>query len=113
MDDMLEQLQAAGKMGPIDNLLKFFPGGQKIPEGALKDADQKVKKWKAIVQSMNRDERENPTILDSQRIRRVAKGSGSSERDVKELLKQFNMARSLLKKFRGSRELRRRMLGKI
>jgi len=113
LDDMLEQLQAAGKMGPIDNLLKFFPGGQKIPEGALKDADQRVKKWKAIVQSMNRDERENPTILDSQRIRRVARGSGSSERDVKELLKQFNMARSLLKKFRGSRELRRRLLGKI
>lgn len=51
--------------------------------------------------------------MDSQRIRRVARGSGSSERDVKDLLKQFNMARSLMKKFRGSRELRRRMLGKI
>jgi len=113
LDDMLEQFQAAGKMGPIDNLLKFFPGGYKIPEDALKDVDQKLKKWKAIVQSMNREERENPTILDSQRIRRVARGSGSSERDVKELLKQFNMARSLLKKFRGSREFRRRMLGKI
>jgi len=113
LDDMLEQLQAAGKMGPIDNLLKFFPGGNKIPEGALKDADQKVKKWKAVVQSMNKDERENPSILDSQRIRRVARGSGTSERDVKDMLKQFNMARNMIKRFRGSRELRRRMLGKM
>jgi signal recognition particle subunit SRP54 len=113
LDDMLEQLQSVGKMGPIDSILKFLPGGYKIPEGALKDTDQKVKKWKAIVQSMNGEERENPAILDSQRIRRVARGSGTTERDVKELLKQFHMARSLMKRFRGNRELRRRMLGKM
>jgi signal recognition particle subunit SRP54 len=113
LDDMLEQLEAAGKVGPIDGLLKFFPGKYKISEDALRDVDQKVRRWKAIVQSMNKGERENPTLLDSQRIRRVAKGSGTSERDVKELLKQFNMARGLMRKFRGSRELRRRMLGKM
>lgn len=113
LDDMLEQLEAASKMGSIDSLLRFLPGRYKIPDDALKDADLKVKKWKAIVQSMNREERSNPNIVDSQRARRVAKGSGTSERDVKELIKQFNAARSLMRKFKGSRELRRRMLGKI
>ncbi|MGQ9513850.1 MAG: signal recognition particle receptor subunit alpha [Thermoproteota archaeon] len=113
LDDMLEQLEAASKIGPIDNLLKFFPGRFKIPEDALKDADQKIKRWKAIVQSMNREERNNPNIVNSQRARRVAKGSGTSEKDVKELIKQFNMAKSLMRKFRGSRELRRRMLGQV
>ncbi|MBO3802733.1 MAG: hypothetical protein JTT11_02485 [Candidatus Brockarchaeota archaeon] len=112
LDDMLEQLEAASKLGSIDSLLKFLPGRYKIPEDAMKDTDQKVKKWKAIIQSMNREERNNPNIVDSQRARRVAKGSGTSEKDVKELIKQFNAARSLMRKFRGSRELRRRMLGK-
>ncbi|MEM2281236.1 MAG: signal recognition particle protein Srp19, partial [Candidatus Bathyarchaeia archaeon] len=71
----------------------------------LEQAEDKLEKWRVIIQSMTPEERENPKILNASRIRRVARGSGTSEKDVKELLKQYVMMRKMLKMMRRKKRL--------
>jgi len=71
----------------------------------LEQAEDKLEKWRVIIQSMTPEERENPKIFNASRIRRVARGSGTSEKDVKELLKQYVMMRKMLKTLRRKKRL--------
>ena len=80
-----------------------------LPTDELENAEERMAKWKAIIQSMTVDEKENPKILNRSRIQRVARGSGTDERDVKELIKQYNTMRKMLKKMKGSRRMRRQI----
>jgi len=99
--DMYEQFESMKKMGPLKGLLKMIPGmGYSIPEDKMQLAEDALQKWRVIIQSMTPKEREKPKILSSSRIRRVARGSGTTERDVKELLKQYNAMRKMMKSFR-------------
>jgi len=66
-------------------------------------AEEQMKKWKAIIQSMTPEERENPRIVKSSRIRRIARGSGTSEKDVKMLIQQYNRVRKMMKSLRRKR----------
>ena len=101
LTDMYEQFEAMQSMGPFKKILSMFPGfSYDIPEEMLNTAEDKLKKWRVIIQSMTPKERENPKILNSSRIRRVARGSGTSEKDVKELLKQYAMMKKMLKSLR-------------
>jgi len=96
--DMYEQLEAVQKMGPLKGIIARLPGiGSKLPEDATEIAEDRLKKWRFIIQSMTKDEREDPRILQSSRIRRIARGSGCSEKEVKELVKQHQMMRKLMK----------------
>jgi signal recognition particle subunit SRP54 len=96
--DVYDQLEAMSKMGPLKKLLQMIPGfGFAIPEDQIRIGEEKLKKFKVIMQSMTPEELENPRILNASRIRRVARGSGTSEADVKELLKQYELVRRLIK----------------
>ncbi|MEM2567237.1 MAG: signal recognition particle protein Srp19, partial [Candidatus Bathyarchaeia archaeon] len=80
---------------------KMLPGmSYNVPEEMLDMAEDKLEKWRVIIQSMTPAERENPKIFNASRIRRVARGSGTSEKDVKELLKQYVLMRKMLKTLR-------------
>jgi signal recognition particle subunit SRP54 len=104
LTDMYEQFESMKKMGPLKGLLKMIPGmSYNIPEDKMNLAEDALKRWRVIIQSMTPKEREKPKILSSSRIRRVARGSGTSEKEVKELLTQYNNMKKMMKSFRRKR----------
>ena len=104
LSDMYEQFEAMRKMGPFSRLLSMLPGlGYELPEEAVNVAEKRLEKWRVIIQSMTPEEREKPQILNASRIRRIARGSGTTERDVKELLKQYTLLRRMMKSLRRRR----------
>jgi len=107
LTDMYEQFEAVKKMGPFSKVLKMLPGmsSSDIPQDMLNSAEGRLDKWRVIIQSMTPQERENPKLLNSSRARRVAHGSGTTEKDVKELLKQYVMMRKMLKMMKRKKKL--------
>ncbi len=114
LEDFLEQIENLSKMGPLSKIAQLLPGfGLKIPEEIWDMQEEKMKKFKAIIQSMTLEERKNPEIINESRIRRIAKGSGTREEDVRELLSQYKKLRKLLKKFGKIRQLDLTKLSKM
>jgi signal recognition particle subunit SRP54 len=107
LTDMYEQFQAVKKMGPFGKVLKMIPGmsSSNVPEEMLNTAEGRLEKWGVIIQSMTPEEKENPKLLNSSRAKRIARGSGTTEKDVKELLKQYIMMRKMLKMFKHKKKL--------
>ena len=106
LSDMYEQMEAMKGMGSFRRLLKLIPGfSYDIPENTLDLAEDRLKKWRVIMQSMTVEERNDPKIFNSSRVHRVAKGSGTSEKEVKELLNQYNMMKRMMKTLRRKRTL--------
>jgi len=101
--DLYEQMQAMNKLGPLNKILDMIPGmgNLNIPKEMLDVQEEKLEKWKYIMQSLTREELENPEIIDSSRIERIAKGSGMTTHDVRELLKQYRQAKKLMKMMKG------------
>ncbi|MEM2369414.1 MAG: signal recognition particle protein Srp54 [Candidatus Bathyarchaeia archaeon] len=99
--DMYEQIEAMRSVGPFSRVLKMLPGlGYEIPEDVANIAEEKLKKWRVIIQSMTPEERENPQMINASRVRRIARGSGTSEKDVKDLLNQYMWMRRMMKTLR-------------
>lgn len=104
LTDMYEQFESMKSMGPLRHVLKMIPGmTYNIPEEMMEMAEDTLKKWRVIIQSMTPEEREKPKILSASRIRRVARGSGTREKEVKELLERYNMLRKMMKTLRRKR----------
>jgi len=95
LEDFLGQLQQLKKLGPLENLLGMLPGMGKMPDLSL--GDSQMKRVEAIVQSMTREERRRPEILNANRRTRIARGSGTSVTEVNDLLKQFNQMKRMMK----------------
>ena len=101
LDDFLTQMQQVKKMGPIKNLLGMMPG---IDAKALDNADideRKLDRVEAIIKSMTKKERSNPSIINSSRKRRIAEGSGTNMAQVNALLKQFEQMQKMMKQLNG------------
>ena len=106
LTDMYEQFEAMKSMGPFKRILKMIPGfTYDIPDEMMDLAEDRLKKWRVIIQSMTPEERDNPKIFNASRIRRVARGSGTAEREVKELLKQYAMMKKMMKTLRRKKAL--------
>lgn len=106
LTDMYEQFEAMKGMGSFRRLLKLVPGfSYNIPDNMMDMAEDRLKKWRVIIQSMTPSERENPKSFNSSRVHRVARGSGTSEKEVKELLNQYNMMKRMMKTLRRKRAL--------
>jgi len=106
LTDMYEQFEAMKGMGTFRKLLKMLPGmSYNIPEDMLNTAEDRLEKWRVMIQSMTPQEKENPKIFNSSRVKRVARGSGTNEKEVKELLKQYVMMRRMLKSLRRKKKL--------
>ncbi|AGC68188.1 signal recognition particle protein Ffh [Thermoclostridium stercorarium subsp. stercorarium DSM 8532] len=106
LDDFLEQLQQIKNMGPISQFLGMLPG---VNSKVLKDIqiDEKQMVYvEAIIQSMTKKERENPSIINSSRKRRIAEGSGTSIQQVNQVLKQFEQVKKMMKMFSNPRALK-------
>lgn len=93
-EDFLEQMKMVKRLGPLKKIAAMIPG---VKEG---DVDEReIQKVEAIVHSMTRQERLHPGMIDGSRKRRIAAGSGTSMQDVNKVLKQFKIARDMLKKY--------------
>jgi len=100
LNDMLKQLQTLKKMGPLDKIISLIPGiSYQIPKEIKDMTDDKINKWIVIMQSMTKNELENPNIISGSRIRRIALGSGTSIKDVKDLLDQYFKMKKLMRQF--------------
>ena len=98
-DDFYAQLQQVKKMGPLGDLLKMIPGlgqvAKQLPEGP--EAEREMRKVEAIISSMTKAERADPSLINGSRRRRIASGSGTTVADVNQLTKQFAEMRKLMK----------------
>ncbi len=104
LQDFLEQLQKIKKMGSIGQLIGMIPGMDKVKNQINEeDAEKRMKRVEAIINSMTADERRNPKILNASRRKRIATGSGVQVRDVNEVLKQFRDMQSLMGQIRKGR----------
>ena len=106
LTDMFEQFEALKGMGTFKKLLKMIPGmSYDIPDDMVNMAEGRLEKWRVMIQSMTPEERDNPKIFNASRMKRVARGSGTNEKEVKELLKQYVMMRRMLKTMRRRKKL--------
>lgn len=97
MQDYLDQLQQIKKMGSFSSLLKMIPGvGNKLKDVEIDDKE--FIKMEAIIQSMTKEERENPKIIDGRRRKRISLGSGRPVPEINKLLDSFEMTRKMMKK---------------
>ncbi len=101
--DLYENIESMKKLGPLRKLWSMFPGGVNIPEDQVISAEKRIEEWRAVIQSMTNEEIENPKILNSSRIKRIAKGSGKPERIIRELLNQYFTAKKMIKGLKRKR----------
>ncbi len=101
-DDFLEQMSQVKQMGPLDEILKMLPGANKIKglENAKVDESQ-MDRVEAIIYSMTKKEKTTPEIINANRKKRIAKGSGTTIQDVNRLLKQFEDMKKMMKQMSG------------
>ncbi len=103
LNDYLSQFEMMQKMGGAKSMLGMLPGAGKY-KISEEDVDEKqMERTKAIILSMTPGERENPSIIDSKRKRRIAAGSGTDVQDINKLLKQFDQAKQLMKQLKSSK----------
>lgn len=103
LDDFLLQFESLKKMGGISEVMQMIPGMNRLKVGD-KDIDEKrIERFKAIICSMTKKEREHPEIVKSSRRKRISAGSGTSIQDVNQLLKQFEQTRDMMRKMKNNK----------
>ena len=102
MEDFYYQLEEVTKVGSMQNLLETMPGlSGMVKEDQVEQMEERVDRWRYIIQSMNIEEKADPDLLNSSRIKRIARGSGWSEHEVKELVKNYKNSKSMMKASKG------------
>jgi signal recognition particle subunit SRP54 len=102
MEDFYFQIEQATKAGGLRSILDNMPGfSGMVKEDQLDQQEEKMQKWRYIIQSMTKQEKEDPDILNASRIKRIARGSGWSEHEVKDLLKAYKNSKTMMKASKG------------
>ena len=102
MEDFYFQIEEATKAGGLRNIMENMPGfSGMVKEDQLDQQEERMKKWRFIIQSMTKEEKADPDLLNASRVKRVARGSGWSEHDVKELLKAYKNSKDMMKASKG------------
>jgi len=112
LEEFQLQLQQIKRMGPMGNLLEMIPGGKKLATQVDSEkAEKELKRVEAIINSMTKQERRNPAILNGSRRRRIAQGSGTTVTDINRLMKQFLEMKKMMQRISkgGMRSLLSRM----
>jgi signal recognition particle subunit SRP54 len=101
IEDFYAQMENVSKMG-FRNVIDNLPGlSGMIKEDDLDALQGKMEKWRFIIQSMNKEEKKTPDIVNDSRRKRIARGAGITEHDVKDLIKQYNNSKSMMKQTKG------------
>ncbi len=116
LKDMYKQLESINKLGPMKQIMQMLPLGglgAKIPENAYQDTGDKLGRYRIVMDSMTEEEMLNPRLIGSARIKRIARGSGCTADDVRELLKYHKMMQTAMKGFRGGKFNMQKMMKKM
>jgi signal recognition particle subunit SRP54 len=101
--DMYHQLEALNKMGPLKQIMSMLPlGNMELPEGVYDVTSTKMVRYRIIMDSMTSFELDDPALINSSRMQRIARGAGATPDEVRELLKYYKMMQRTLKGLRGS-----------
>ncbi|UCF07249.1 MAG: signal recognition particle protein, partial [Thermoplasmata archaeon] len=115
--EMRDQLDMVSGMGPLKKVFGMLPTMQgvsdKISDMDMHQTQDRLAKFKVIMNSMTQEEMLNPKIIKSSRITRIARGSGCEPKDVKELLKYYNQTRKMLKGFSSNRKMRKALMKQL
>ncbi|MFH1445209.1 MAG: signal recognition particle receptor subunit alpha [Nanoarchaeota archaeon] len=115
MTEFQEQIKSMQKMGPLSKITEMVPGmsGMKIPDGMLDIQEEKMKKWQYMIDSMTQYERNEPDDIKQARIKRLANGSGTTEAEVRELLKYYKQIKKIMKLTKGGKGFKRGPFARI
>ncbi|AUB55385.1 signal recognition particle protein Srp54 [Methanobacterium subterraneum] len=105
LKDMYSQFEMMNKMGPMQQVMNLLPGmGNKLPKNASQVTEEKLGKYKILMDSMTEEELTHPEIIKQSRVKRIARGAGMRNEDVKELLKYYQVTKKAIKGF-GKRKM--------
>jgi signal recognition particle subunit SRP54 len=107
--DMRAQLDSLGQMGPFSKLMSLFPtlGMAKLDEGQMKDTQDRLRRFRAILNSLTPEELDDPHLIKGDRAHRIARGSGQRPQEVRALLKYWEATRKAAHGIASNRKLRR------
>lgn len=110
-----KQLKAQKKMGPLKNIFQMMGVPMNIPDDLLKTGEERLQKYKYVMDSMTPQELQDPDVITHERIARISKGSGTKEAEVKQLLSDFQKSKKLVNMFKKGKLPRqfRRLMGSI
>jgi signal recognition particle subunit SRP54 len=98
------QLESTRKLGPLSKVAEMLGMGNQIPKQDLEVGEGKLDAYKAMMDSMTKQEKHDPETITTSRITRIAKGSGKGEKDVRELLKHYRQLKKMVSQFKNMNE---------
>jgi len=102
MEDFYFQIEEATKAGGLRNILENMPGfSGMVKEDQLEQQEERMERWRYVIQSMTKEEKADPDVVNASRVKRIARGSGWSEHEVKELLKAYKNSKTMMKASKG------------
>ncbi len=111
LKDMYEQMEMLQGMGPLKKLTAMIPGiSDKMDDTDVEATQERLARFRVIMDSMTEEELQNPKLIKSSRVTRIARGSGTTQRQVRELLKQYDTSIKAMKGFMGNRKMRRQLM---
>lgn len=114
LKEMYEQMEMLQGMGPLKKLASLLPGlGDRMKDQDVEATQERLARFRVIMDSMTDEELENPRLIKSARVMRIARGSGTSTKQVRELLKQYEMSRKAVKGIMGNRKMRRQLMKQL
>lgn len=99
IEEFYSQIEGMQKMGPMSQMLEMAGFGKLAGKANVDQQADKMKKWKYIIQSMNKEEKANPEIVNSSRVKRIANGSGTQESDVRDLIASYSKVKKMMRQF--------------
>jgi signal recognition particle subunit SRP54 len=115
LHDMYDQMGMLSGMGPLQKVAEMLPGGfsSKLKDADMDGTQNKLQNFRVIMDSMTDEEMNDPNLVRSSRIKRIARGAGVENKDVKELLKYYNMTKRMMKGFSSDRKLRKNLMKQL
>jgi len=117
LHDMYDQMDMLSGMGSLRKVAEMLPGGfpgkSKVKQEDMDSTEVKLQKFRVIMDSMTDEEMNDPNIVRASRIKRIARGAGVENRNVKELLKYYNMTKRMMKGFSGNRKMRKNLMKQL
>lgn len=117
LHDMYDQMNMLSGMGSLRKIAEMLPGGfpgkTKIKNEDMDGTENKLKMFKIIMDSMTDEEMNDPSIIRASRIKRIARGAGVENKNVKELLKYYNVTKKAMKGLAGNRKMRKNLMKQL
>lgn len=117
LHDMYDQMDMLSGMGSLKKVAEMLPGGfpgkGRVKQEDMDTTELKLQKFRNVMDSMTDEEMNDPSIVRASRIKRIARGAGVENKNVKELLKYYNMTKRMMKGFSGNRKMKKNLMKQL